>query len=385
METVWEVDLPTYEDSEDYHYESKIWVKEGKVYYLYRRLRDLKLIVIDAKSGSVESMVLPSMHYVIPSEFFLFAYKDIIIFYTGEFWMYDGKSAMKVMQLAGISKIEAYYINENRLILSDGFSLYCFDLDTFENQWIIDTMNSKPYRVDEIIMFEQTIACYGRDSLLFIDPLSGEIQNQIKIPRIDKLFHPIRTGDGNLLIGYTNWSNAGVIKYDVHTGKVIWRHKRKFEGPQLNCKLYTYENYVYWVKNDTELICLNIDTGDEVFTRRTTPWIYTDLRFDDDKIMYGTAGANGYFNCINARSGLEYCSVYLQNGCAFYETYQDTVLVGDFSKQMMQLSPQDGRILQTLPVDGEVVGDIRVCDSSVYTVIFANENKPVRLIKIEIE
>ena len=348
-------------------------------------MKKIKLIVIDAKSGSAESIDLPSIHNVIPSEFFLFAYKDVIIFYTGEFWMYDGKSTVKVMQLAGISKIEAYYINENRLILSDGFSLYYFDLDTFENQWIIDTMNSKPYRVDEIIMFEQTIACYGRDSLLFIDPLSGEIQNQIKIPRIDKLFHPIRTGDGNLLLGYTNWSNAGVLKYDVNTGKVIWRHKRKFEGPQLNCKLYTYENYVYWVKNDTELICLNIDTGDEVFTRRTTPWIYTDLRFDDDKIMYGTAGANGYFNCINARSGLEYCSVYLQNGCAFYDTYQDTVLVGDFSKQMMQLSPQDGRILQTLPVDGEVVGDIRVCDGSVYTVIFANENKPVRLIKIEIE
>jgi hypothetical protein len=56
----------------------------------------------------------------------------------------------------------------------------------------------------------------------------------------------------------------------------------------------------------------------------------------------------------------------------------------DFSKTMMQISLGNGRILQSLSVDGEVVGDIRVYDNAVYTVIWGNQEKDIRLVKINL-
>lgn len=400
MEIQWEYDLPTDEESRDYHYESPIFVKDGKVYYLNYKVNDtpewkydLKLYIIDAANGSAEIVALPSSYKEIPCKFGIIDYQDKLILNTGELWLYDGDSATRFLQVPQQDKLGGNILYGNRLIFSYYRSaetwccpieLWCCNLDTLEIEWKTDISNSKPYGCGKITIFESMIACNGKDALLFIDPCSGVITNQIKIPRIDKLYYPIRTEDGHLLLGYTNWTNAGILKYDMKQAKVIWRHKRKFEGPQSDCQLYRYENLIYWVKNDTELICLDADTGEEVFARRTTPWLYTDLRFVGDRILYGTAGANGYFNCIDAKSGAERCSVFLQNGCAFFDLHDDTVLVGDFSKTMMQISPDDGRILQKLSLDGEVVGDIRVCDGAVFTVIWGNEEKPIRLIKIKI-
>ena len=402
MKLVWEYDLPTNEESDDYHFESPIFVMEtaGKLYFISEYIcpnemprTRLKLYEIDSVSGVSNVVDIPDDYHVIPSKFIFINYKDKLIIYTGAFWLYDGKSVAQIFNNVTPAKIGAYCVYENLLIFSNcckpdtwcsPIVLWCCDLDSFEVAWSIHISNSKPYRCGDLTVFEQTIACYGRDALLFIDPKDGSVINEIKISRIDMLYHPIRTADGKLLLGYTNWSNAGILKYDVNTSKVIWRHKRKFEGPQTNCKLYTFENLVYWVKNDTELICLNSDTGEEMFARRASPWIYTDLNFLGDRILYGTAGANGYFNCIDARSGAKYYSVFLKNGCAYYDLYKDTVILGDFSKTMMQISLNDGRILQSLSVDGEVVGDIHVYDNAVYTVIWGNQEKDIRLVKINL-
>lgn len=228
------------------------------------------------------------------------------------------------------------------------------------------------------------VSCYGQNQLLFIDPESGRVTESIRIPRIDKLYHPVALDDDTLLIGYTNWSNAGILKYQRSTNKVIWRHKRKFEGPQLRCRIWHEDARSYWVKNDTELICLSDETGGEIFQLRTVPWLYTDLQFRNGCILYGTAGANGYINCLDARSGQMQWSVYQHNGCAYYGTYNDTALVGDFSKTVTQLSLRDGTVVDQLRLDGEIVGRITVHDRQVYTVTWGSEGKPVRLVKMEL-
>lgn len=238
--------------------------------------------------------------------------------------------------------------------------------------------------MEEITLFENTVACYGDHELLFIDPENGEIVDRIKISRIAKLFHPIRLDDERILIRYTNWTNAGVLKYNQKSKQVIWRNKRKFQEPQLTCKIYQHEDKVFWVKNDTELICLNVENGEEVYNVRTTPWLYTDLLFIDDYLLFGTAGSNGYINCIDVRSDEVNWSVFLKNGCAYFDIYHETVLVGDFDKQINQIAIKSGDVLQNYQVDGEVVGRMKVYKECAYTVIWGNEDKPVRLIKVKI-
>ena len=243
---------------------------------------------------------------------------------------------------------------------------------------------TKHYRTGEITLFENMVACYGDHELLLIEMEDGKIADRIKIPRIDKLFNPIRLDDEHILLGYTNWTNAGVLKYNQKSKQVIWRNKRKFQGPQLRCKIYRHEARVFWVKNDTELICLDVEDGEEIHSVRANPWLYTDLRFMDDCLLFGTAGRDGYMNCIDARSGEVNWSVFLKNGCAYFDIYDGTVLVGDFDKRIKQIAIKSGDVLQDHQVDGEVVGDMKVYKDCVYTVIWGYAEIPVRLVKVKI-
>jgi outer membrane protein assembly factor BamB len=233
-------------------------------------------------------------------------------------------------------------------------------------------------------MFENKISCYGNDRLLFIDILSGEILDEIKISRISKLFCPIRMQDGTLLIGVTNWSNAGVLRYNKKSKKILWKSKRSFEGPLHRCEIFAKDNFVYWIKNDTEIICVNTENGEEVCRIATTPWLYTTPVFLNNRIMFGTSGRDGFLVNIDTESGNRAWALPLKNGCAFFDIYNDTVIVGDFNKKLYQVDFGSGKILQELRVGGEVVGDITVKENFVYTVIWGNEIEPIKLVKIKI-
>ncbi len=187
-----------------------------------------------------------------------------------------------------------------------------------------------------------------------------------------------------MLIGYTNWTNAGILKYQISTKKVLWRHKRKFEGPQLKCKIYHSNDKAFWVKNSTELICVDIENGEEIHQLRTTPWLYTDLQFYQDNILYETAGADGYINCLDCETIKSRWSAFLKNGCAYYGVCNDSIVTGDFDKTIKQFSICDGRLINEMPIDGEVVGQITVSEGCLYTVIWGNSEKDIRLVKIQI-
>ena len=165
---------------------------------------------------------------------------------------------------------------------------------------------------------------------------------------------------------------------------MLWKSKRSFEGPQLKCKIYAFDNFVCWVKNGRELICHNSENGEEIYRTATSPWLYTDLFFNDGNIIFGTSGSDGYIFSINAQNGEENWSLFLKNGCAYYDMYNDSIIVGDFSKRIHLIDASSGRIIKTLATDGEVVGQIKVHGKYAYTVIWGNENAPIRLIKIQL-
>lgn len=302
METAWDYALPTNEQSKDYQYESPIFIRDHTVYFIAFSESRLELHMIDTESGSGKSERIPPGNQTIPSDFFFLDYKEKIIFYTGDFYVYDHAVISKMTALHIGQKVGSYFLNENLLLFFAKDSLFCYDLDSLLLKWKINISN-KNYIAGEISLFEEMIACYGDHELLLVEIENGRIADRIKIPRIDKLFQPIRLDDEHILLGYTNWSNAGVLKYNQKVKQVVWKNKRKFQGPQLRCRIYQYEDRVFWVKNDTELICLDVKDGEEVYSVKTNPWLYTDLVLMDGNVLFGTAGRDGYINCIDAKSG----------------------------------------------------------------------------------
>ena len=60
------------------------------------------------------------------------------------------------------------------------------------------------------------------------------------------------------------------------------------------------------------------------------------------------------------------------------------IVTGDFDKTIKQFSICDGRLINEMPVDGEVVGRITISEGYLYTVIWGNSEKDIRWVKIQI-
>lgn len=383
MNIEWMFDLPTDEKSRDDQYESPFYFDGDNLYFISGGKTPI-LHILDMKTGAETFQYACSGHTVIPEKYFFEKHQDKLIIYTGELWFYEKEQLTTFIQISIDAEITSHVLKDHLFIFADKSHLTCLNLDSHNIEWKLNISNKKPYLAGEVSWFEEDIACYGNDQLLIVDIVSGEIKNQIKIPRIDKLFMPIKLDDSRLLIGFTNWSNAGILTYDTTDQKIPWKSKCSFEGPLLRCKLYRNDNLVYWVKNDTELICLDTDTGDERYRVRTSPWIYTDPLFQNGSLLYGTAGRDGYFVNLDAQSGNEKWSFFLKNGCAYFDFYDKTVVLGDFEKTIYRIDVSSGNVINKLSVDGNVVGRITVHENAIYTVIWGNENTPIRLIKIKI-
>lgn len=381
MQHIWEYPLYMHADSHDTDYESPIHAQGEYLYYACRGASGTDFHIIHAATGESTVHHLAHTGTPLPSKYFAITHKDRVIFYCGDLLAAEGPQILQHLQLP--RPVSQHLVCGSTLVVCCG-QLVGIDLDTLTISWFLRLDCEKLYKTGEIAPFGDLISCYGQNQLLFVDPLSGQVVDSIRLPRIDKLYSPIALEEDSLLIGYTNWTNAGILRYDRKEQKVIWRHKRKFEGPQILCRLWRGEDCTYWVKNNTELICVDDATGVERYQLRTTPWLYTDLTLRGEDILYGTSGANGSLNCLDAKSGGMRWAVPLQNGCEFYAIHGETALVGDFSNRIMQLSLRDGAMLDQISTDGPVVGQISVHDGYVHTVIWASGDTPARLVRLRL-
>ena len=387
MKILWEHALPTTEKSVDYQFESPILEHGNHVYFVSSTAGTQLLHIIEKDVGEGRTQALPRSVSVLPSKYFFFTHGDHAVLYTGDLHLVRGGEIIRTLSMTGLGEINSHLIREDRLYISCcgrvGDSLCCIDLNTLDVVWGLGISNSTNYRAGDPAFFGDLLTCFGRDHLLFIRPDDGTIVGTLKLPRISKLFCPIHLDDDTLLIGYTNWTNAGILKYQISTKKILWRHKRKFEGPQLKCRIHYHDGQAFWVKNTTELICLDAENGEEVYRLPTAPWLYTDLCFHGDAILYGTAGADGYLNCLDRRTGTIRWSRFLKNGCAYFGLQDESVFVGDFTKTIMKISTADGSILDELHLDAEVVGRIALGHGCLYSIVWGNNEKEIRLVKIQ--
>ena len=122
MKLMWEYDLPTDEKSEDYQYESPIFVKDGQVYFVCRNreFQIAQLHIIDIHSGLGRIVDFPSCYVsVIPSQFFFIDLNDRILLYVGRFLLIDGNTVSLFPPLDRYRKIDSYLHYEKRLFIAN--------------------------------------------------------------------------------------------------------------------------------------------------------------------------------------------------------------------------------------------------------------------------
>lgn len=407
MKLNWKYKLENIFEPEAYMFEGPICVYNGNVYFITcsfeemkpehkgdnnRRNQLLQLHKINIESGIGITTETTAKRPLMTSEWSFIETNGSLFIHLGDFYdVLNGMNQLKILPYGkvvgnrSVSRGE-FLINEDTFIFSNAqnSTLYSYDIKQKSILWKQSISNTKPYTVGQPQLFNGLISVYGADCINLFEPLSGRIQENIKIPRIDKLFNPI-FDDENIILGYTNWSNAGVLKFNTKTKKVVWRHKRTFEGPNLYWKIYKYGESIFWVKNEREIICIDSQSGEELWNVNTLPWLYTELSFRDGNIIYGTAGRDGYINCVNANNGKVVWSNFLKNGCSYFDYYRNSVIVGDYDKFIRRIDISSGKVIDKLQLDGEVVGDIRVADNKVYSIVWNSENKPARLISLDID
>lgn len=185
-----------------------------------------------------------------------------------------------------------------------GDVLYCYDLDALINRWELGLEHTPPrdqYRVGPPAFIGDHIVCDGQDALNWIDPDRGEIDGQVRVPRVDKLFAPLEY-EGDLLLAYTNWTTGGVMRYSLADRKVVWRYRRRQYAGNARGELIRQGDVVVWSKGGTEIVGLDVGTGEQLWSLETL-WLYTGIDPVSDSLIFGTSGRDGSVCRANPRTG----------------------------------------------------------------------------------
>lgn len=390
MKEVWSYKLPYSDSNIVVDYETPFIEYNGEILFVSANRQKISLIALDSVTGEGEEYSLNNSVHILGKVSFLDSFCNGVIIYTGDLFCYSNRTMTKIIELRQKGEVTSHIIIDRFLYLVcvNGYNeskLICINLDSFQIEWSLD-ISSKPYNSGPISYFEGKIVCFGRENLLFLDPVVGTVDKSIKIPRVGKLFCPVRLNDEYIAMGYTNWSSAGIIKYNLITNKAVWKSGRRFEGPLLQCMIYKKDNRLYWVKNFTELICINEDSGEEVFVDRTYPWLYTDLFFKNDKIVFGTSGNGGFINCVQDNSGSEEWQIPLGYGCMYFGNYENSIIFSDIpNSKILQIDIDKGNVIQTYNLQGAAVGRVIVFGHAFYTVVMNDENNTASLVKIDLD
>ena len=386
MKLLWEYPIQIDEDRSGYRYEGPIHVQGDWLYYVTCHPW-LYLHILNKETGTGKRHRLSPENSQLPSHCFFLPAGDDVLLYCGDLIRLRNGEIHRDLPFPGKGNVVSRLVLGNRLYLvfrGLNAALVCVDMEKLHILWETD-LRSKPYAPGPVTVFGDRLACFGQDKLLYIDPDTGAVTSELKLPRIGKLFQPTDLGNGKLLLGYTNWTNAGVLCLDTATKKILWRHKRNFEGPLLRCRLIVGEDRVFWTKNDTEACCVSLHDGAELYRRWTDPWLYTDPELTEEGLIFGTAGGtDSFLRCLDPESGEERWKIPMKDGCAFYTRQGGTILTGDCTCRLFQIRSSDGEILQTLDTGTEVVGQLLVHEGSLYTAIWCTNTVPCRLIRVEI-
>lgn len=278
-----------------------------------------------------------------------------------------------------------FLIDARRLYFTDSkFERLCrYEMASETMAWQTAIQESARYRCEPPQWFGTQLVTYGRNGLVFVDPNDGEIQRELKLPKIEKLYSPIDLKD-DWLIGWTGWSVGGVVRYSPKTDQIVWRFKKRCSDPALYGRIWHVDDVVIWVKASNEIVGIDVVSGKERWSFPTKPWLYSPIKILDGQLIFGTAGADGFLQSVNASTGKANWSVFLKNGCSYFDVWQESVVVGDFDRIIRQIDLTTGKEMDRIVVDAPVVGDMKVIGDMAVTTIWLTDNKPPRIVGIEL-
>ena len=402
MRLLWEYPLPQSEQPRDYEYEGPLLVHGDQIYLgtysepevqarPHSGLFGARLHRIDRKQGIGEWCDFGVRDPRPPGAWSLTPVGDEVLFHCGAFvrCLAEPRRLAEVpdgdlVPIKLAARPEPLRIGTRLYCANDrNQTLCCLDLAEEQVVWSQPLKGSPSYRIGAPLRFGERIACYGRDALLIFDSETGETLDELKVPRVDKLYSPLADGD-DLLIGYTNYSSAGVLRYRPATGKVGWQYRKKFEGPASYCRIWRVDDLVVWVKGETELIAVDTASGTERWRAATHPYLYSRITVLGTDLLLGTAGRQGAVQVVNGLTGETRWRLPLHNGCSYYALHDSSVLVGDFDGWVRRLDLRTGTELDRLQLGTEIVGDIAMDGERVYTVAWPDEERPARLVCIDL-
>lgn len=404
MRLIWSHDLPADKGLRDTDLEGPIGLFDGKVWfgtadYEYqaeerslhpdRRGVVLRLDAIDAKSGGSQRFELALPRTDRPACWTFIAER---LLYCGPL-LFLHPTPHVAPQLSELDAVAARsnlrldpVLLGDRLIVADAEtrSVVAYDLDTQRIAWSREFPPLKPYRMSEAFLFEGRIASHAPDGLHWIDPATGETADTVKFPKVDVLYSPVSI-DGDVLVGYTNWSTGGVIRYDPVSGEIRWQYRRRFDGPASYRRIWLVGDVVVWIKGETELIGIDARSGVERWSYRAAPYLYGRVSVVDDDLVFGSAGNDGAVHVVNAESGQPRWTQFLKNGCEFYALHDRSIIVGDFDGVLRRLDLRSGRELDRVELGSQVVGDVVVADGFAYTVVWPTERRPAQVVGVTLK
>jgi outer membrane protein assembly factor BamB len=400
MKLLWEYELLTWKKPYDSHYEGPICIHNGKIYFPTHQLispgKDAKYLInvhqVNPQNGKAQIISFTVKKCFPPKQWAFIQHDNQLVLYCGFFLPVYGLSQnlehlpySDVRNIKGVGR--AFFIQSSELLFFADCKkhiLYCYNFQTWVQEWATQLKGEGNYTVGPPQIVQNQLVCYGQDKLNFLDLSTGAITETIKITRIDKPYPPLIL-NSDFILGYTNWTTGGVLKYSPKSQKVIWRYSKKFQGPATYLNLIYRYPIVVWVKGETELIGINVETGEEIWSLPTSPWLYTRIDLEDNILIFGTASRDGYIQAVNIENGYQVWSVFLKNGCAFFDYYNSSLVVGDFDKFIRRIDLLSGKEIDSIRIDAEVIGDLRVYGDQLFTVIWGTENKSPRLVCVDLE
>lgn len=401
MQILWEYPLPLRAHPSACHYEGPLLARAGRLFYPTCDFRPelpgparglvITLHEIELESGRARTHQFSQSLLSLPSDWSFVETAGRLVFHSDAFVSLDPEfhllSQVPPMRVAstknpGRGKLLAH---AGRIYFTDYATntLFCVDPKSEEVDWSSHLGEIGNYRSGDPQLFEGQLACFGNQGLLIFDAETGERLSSFRVPRVDKLYSPIPEGD-DLLLGYTNWSVGGVLRLHRSSGKLLWRYRRKFEGPASYCQIWRLGDVVVWVKGSTEIIALDAATGEERWSYSSVPYLYSDVRVVNGDLLFGTAGADGAIHRLDPATGQPRWTHFLKNGCSYFDLYFDSAIVGDFDGYLRRLDLYTGEALDSLDLGAEVVGDVLVAGERVFTVVWGSDEHPPRLVCVSL-
>jgi hypothetical protein len=119
---------------------------------------------------------------------------------------------------------------------------------------------------------------------------------------------------------------------------------------------YTFNDILLKYNQRSMIECVDMKTMLSKWHMKIIGYLYTHIEAKGKYLFWGTAGNGGAFYCIETESG-KLISVLKNKGSSYYTWYNETVLLRDGKGSFIRYNPYTGEIMNSIKLNGQVLGN----------------------------